>query len=54
MDHACALLSEAFELARRAGISERVTRIAGVRRRHLAGHGAEPAVRRLDELLLTG
>jgi tetratricopeptide (TPR) repeat protein len=53
VDHACALLSEAFELARWAGIPERVARISGIRRRHLAGHESEPAVRRLDEQLLT-
>ena len=49
VDHACELLSEAFELSRRAGLTELYGRIAGVRRRCLAGRESEPAVRRLDE-----
>jgi tetratricopeptide (TPR) repeat protein/transcriptional regulator with XRE-family HTH domain len=52
VDHACELLVQAFELAQRAGLSERIPRIVGVRDRYLAAHAAEAAVRRLDELIL--
>ena len=54
VDQACALLSEAFELARRSGLGERIGRVIEVRRRHLERHAAEPAVRRLDEQVRTG
>jgi hypothetical protein len=53
VDHACELLVEAYLLARRAGLSDRMPRIVAVRRRYLAAHAAEPAVRQLDELVLT-
>jgi hypothetical protein len=52
VDHACALLTEAYVLARQAGLSDRIPRIVAVRKRHLTAHAAEPAVRRLDELVL--
>lgn len=50
VDYACDLLVEAYQLARRAGLSDRIPRILSVRDRYLARHAAEPAVRRLDEL----
>jgi hypothetical protein len=53
VDHACELLVEAYLLARRAGLSDRIPRIVAVRRRYLAAHAAEPAVRQLDELAFT-
>jgi hypothetical protein len=53
VDHACGLLSDAFELARRAGLGERMGRVVGVRQRLLARHAGEPAVRRLDEQVRT-
>lgn len=53
VDHACELLVEACVLARRAGLSDRIPRIVAVRKRYLAAHSAEPAVRHLDELVLT-
>ena len=53
VDHACDLLAVACELARRAGLSDRIPRIVAVRDRYLAAHAAEPAVRRLDELVVT-
>jgi transcriptional regulator with XRE-family HTH domain len=52
IDHACELLVQAFEVGQRAGVSERIQRIVAVRDRYLAAHAAEPAVRRLDELVL--
>lgn len=52
VDHACELLAQAYELARLAGLSQRIPRIIGVRNRDLARHQAEPAVRRLDDLVL--
>jgi len=51
VDHACELLVDALLLARRAGLSDRIPRILAVRKRHLGAHAAEPAVRRLDELV---
>jgi hypothetical protein len=51
VDHACDPLVEASMLARRAGLSDRIPRIIAVRDRFLAAHAAEPAVRRLDELV---
>jgi hypothetical protein len=51
VDHACDLLVEAYVLARRGGLSDRMPRILAVRKRYLAAHAAEPAVRRLDDLI---
>jgi len=53
VDRACELLVEAYVLARQAGLSDHLPRIVAVRRRYLAAHAAEPAVRHLDELVLT-
>ena len=50
-EHAAALLLEAWEIASTAGLSDRRRRVLGVRRRDLEHWSAEPAVRRLDEVL---
>ncbi len=52
IDHACGLLGRSLTMAREAGLAGAVPRIRGVRTRHLRRHGAEPAVRELDEQLL--
>jgi hypothetical protein len=51
VDRACDLLIESYELARRAGLSDRIPRVEAVRNRYLAHLAAEPAVRRLDDLV---
>jgi transcriptional regulator with XRE-family HTH domain len=51
LDRACALLSDAVEIAAEHGQPGRGRRIAGVRRRHLARWEGEPALQRLDEEL---
>jgi hydroxymethylglutaryl-CoA reductase len=51
MDQACALLMQSLAVAVRAGLRERVKRIAGIRTSYLAPARNEPMVRELDELL---
>ncbi len=53
VEHSCALLSEAFALAKAAGLVERIRRIRGTRRNHLDRWAPTAAVRQLDEQLLT-
>jgi hypothetical protein len=52
VEHSCTLLSEAFALAKDAGLVERVRRIKGTRRNHLDRWALTSAVRRLDEELV--
>jgi transcriptional regulator with XRE-family HTH domain len=49
IEQACALLSQALELDREAGLVGSMPRTRAIRNRELRRHAAEPAVRRLDE-----
>jgi hypothetical protein len=53
LDQACDLLMQSLTLAGRAGLRERVKRIAGIRTSHLGLAAGEPMVRELDEQLRT-
>ncbi|MBJ7611122.1 MAG: hypothetical protein DLM67_04870 [Candidatus Nephthysia bennettiae] len=53
VERSCALLSEAFVLARDAGLVERIRRIKGTRRNHLDHWSLTASVRQLDEQLLS-
>ena len=51
VDESCALLSEAFGIAQRAGLVERAHRVKGVRLNHLSRWERLPQVRQLDDQL---
>jgi transcriptional regulator with XRE-family HTH domain len=51
LDHACAELHHALDLAEHAGLTFAVQRVHGIRAKHLAAHSAYPAVRQLDQRL---
>jgi hypothetical protein len=51
VDDACGLLSEALQIATGAGLTERIRRIRGTRRKHLDAWNASQPVRELDERL---
>jgi tetratricopeptide (TPR) repeat protein len=48
VEQACRVLAEALELAKDAGLSERIRRIKGTRRQHLSRWDTAPCVRDLD------